>query len=76
MSEKFDEFKEFLDRRDFSFSQGVSESVTRRDEIALAAMQAIVSACGYQGRVDYNPWEVSRNAYELADAMLEVKDKT
>lgn len=60
---------DFLSRRDFSV--GMENTVTRRDEIAIAAMQAIVSACGYQGQVNYDQWVVASNAYMLADAMIQ-----
>ena len=42
-----------------------------RDAFALAAMQAIISASGHGGHVDYDADHVARNAYEMANAMMQ-----
>jgi hypothetical protein len=64
-----EELKDFLAKRGPDFCDPAVWQ--RRDQIAVAAMQAIVSACGYQGQVHYDQWMVAANAYMLADAMIE-----
>lgn len=40
-----------------------------RDEMAMAALPALVGSHGY------NVWEMARKAYQIADAMLAVREE-
>jgi len=46
--------------------------LSARDYFAAMAMQAILS--GNEGRHE-NKWDLARDAYNVADAMLEVRDE-
>lgn len=46
--------------------------LTSRDLFAVFAMQAILSG---QGGRDDNRWELARDAYKVADAMMEVREE-
>ena len=49
------------------------QELTSRDLFAVFAMQAILS--GNQG-THPNRWELARDAYQVADAMMEVRGET
>ena len=47
--------------------------LTSRDLFAVFAMQAILS--GHEG-THTNRWELARDAYRVADAMLKIREET
>jgi hypothetical protein len=47
-----------------------ASGLTIRDYLAAKAMQALISASGVNGSVDYEDGRVAKNAYLMADAML------
>ena len=53
-------------------SAKIEGGITLRDYFATAAMQAILT--GNEGRYN-NRWELVDDAYKVADAMLETRDK-
>jgi hypothetical protein len=48
----------------------ITDELSMRDYFAAQAMAALVSR---EERVSFNQWELARDAYRLADAMLEVR---
>lgn len=50
----------------------IETELTSRDLFAVFAMQAILS--GSEGRHE-NRWELARDAYKVADAMLVMRDE-
>lgn len=46
-----------------------------RDYFAAKAMQAIISASGCGGEVDYKEWSVAYSSYAMADEMLKERKR-
>lgn len=58
-------------------STGQLSGMKLRDYFAAAAMQGIVAGCGNAlGQVNYDDTTLTRNAYILADKMLEAREVT
>ena len=58
---------------DFKAKMIEAERDALHDAFAMAAMQAIISASGHGGHVDYDADTVARNAYEMAEAMMQAR---
>lgn len=56
-------------------TNGGQTGLTVRDYFAARAMQGLIAAAGFEGKVDYDEDTLAESAYLMADAMIKARSK-